>query len=88
MTENVLKPLAKSVLILLGLTVAASATDAAIQNKIFELSMTALVISNEEIYGIMKIIKSLEESVLMLKSIGEIIKNEPKGQKCGFFGIF
>ena len=88
MTENVLKPLAKSVLILLGLTVAASATDAAIQNKIFELSMTALVISNEEIYGIMKIIKSLEESVLMLKSIGEIIKNEPKGQKCGFLGIF
>ena len=66
----------------------ASATDAAIQNKIFELSMTALVISNEEIYGIMKIIKSLEESVLMLKSIGEIIKNEPKGQKCGLLGIF
>ena len=67
---------------------AASATDAAIQNKIFELSMTALIISNEEIYGIMKIIKSLKESGFMLKSISEIIKNEPKGQKCGFLGIF
>ena len=33
--ENVLKPLAKSVLIPLGLTAAASATDAAIYKKTF-----------------------------------------------------
>ena len=37
--------------------------------------MTALVFSNEEIYGIMKIIKSLKESGLLIKSIREIIKN-------------
>ena len=49
--------------------------------------MTALVISNDEIYGIMKIIKCLKETGLMLKSISEVIKNEPKGQKCGFLGI-
>ena len=37
--------------------------------------MTALVLSNEEIYGIMKIIKSLKESGLLINSIREIIKN-------------
>ena len=56
---NVLKPLAKSVLIPLGLTAAASATDAAIHNKMFGFGKTALIISNEEMNYIMKIIKSL-----------------------------
>ena len=45
--ENVLKPLAKSVLIPLGLTGAASATDATIHNKMFSFGMTILIISNE-----------------------------------------
>ena len=57
---NVLKPLAKSVLIPLGLTTAASPTDAAINKKMFGLGMTTLIISNEEMDDIMKIIKSLE----------------------------
>ena len=47
--KNVLKQLAKSVLIPSGLTTAAvAATDGAIQKKIFELRMTTLIISNEE----------------------------------------
>ena len=46
--KNVFKSLAKSVLIPLGLTAAASATDATIQNKIYGLVMTTLIISNEE----------------------------------------
>ena len=45
---NVFKPLAKSVLIPLGLTAAASATDAAIHKKIFGSDTTTLIISNEE----------------------------------------
>ena len=53
--KNVLKPLAKSVLIPLGLTAAASATDAAIQKEIYGLGMTTLIISNEEINDIKKI---------------------------------
>ena len=53
--KNVLKPLAKSASILLALPVAASATDAAIQKKIFRLHMTKLIISNEEINDIMRI---------------------------------
>ena len=59
--ENVLKPLAKSVLIPLGLTAAASATDAGIHKKMFESGMTTLIISNEEMNDIMKIVTSLEE---------------------------
>ena len=46
--KNVLKPLAKINLILLGLTSAASATDAAIHKKMFRSSFTTLRISNEE----------------------------------------
>ena len=45
-----LKRLAKSVLIPLGLTAAASATDAAIHEKMFGSGMTTLIISNEEMH--------------------------------------
>ena len=45
--KSVLKPLAKSVIIPVGLIVAASATDAAIQKKIFASGLTKLIISNE-----------------------------------------
>ena len=54
---NVLKPLAKSVSIPLGLTAAASATDAAIYKKMFESGIPTLRISNEEMNDIMKIVK-------------------------------
>ena len=79
---NVLKPLAKSVLIPLGLTAAASATDAAIHKKTFET-----LISNEQMNDIMKIVKSLEESGLLIKYISQTIKNEAKKQKGGFLGM-
>ena len=46
---------------------------------------TALIISNEEIIDIMKIVKSLEESGLLIKGISETIKNEAKEQKEDFF---
>ena len=45
---NVLKPLAKSVLISLGLTVAASATDSAIHKEMFKSGFTTLIVSNEK----------------------------------------
>ena len=60
------KPWAKSVLISLGLTAAASATDAAIHKKIFGSGATTLVVSNEEMND-MKIAKSLEKSALLIK---------------------
>ena len=58
--KNILEPLAKSVLIPLGLTVAALAADAAIHKKMLGLGMTTLKISNEEMSDIMKTVKSLE----------------------------
>ena len=65
--KNALKPLAKSLLIPSGLTAAASATDAVIQKKIFCSVMMTIVVSNEEMDDTMKIIKSLEESGLLIK---------------------
>ena len=62
--KNVLKPLDKSALIPLPLIAAVSATDAAIQKKIFELCITKLVIANTEMNDILKIVKSLQESDL------------------------
>ena len=84
---NVLKPLAKSVLISLGLTAAASATDAAIHKKMFGSRTTTLIISNEEMNDIMKIVKSLEESDLWIKSVSKTIENEAKEQKGTFLGM-
>ena len=85
--KNVVKPLAKSVLIPLGLTAAASTTDAAIQKKIFGSVMTALIISNEEMIDTMKIIKSHEESGLLIKGVSETTKNEAKEQRDGFLSM-
>ena len=62
-----MKPLAKSVLISLGLIAAASATDGAIRKKVFGSDVTTSIILNEEMNDIMKIVKSLEESSLCNK---------------------
>ena len=85
--KNVLKTLAKSVLIPLGFTAAAAATDAAIQKKILGSGMTTLIISNEEMNDIMKIVKSYDKSDLLIKGVSKTIKNEAKEQKAGFLGM-
>ena len=53
--KSVIKPLG-----LLGLTVASSAIDAGVQKKIYGSGKTILVISNEEMDDIMKIVPALE----------------------------
>ena len=63
--KNALTRLAKSILIPLELTATASATDPAIQKKIYELAMTTLRISNKKMKDIMEIDKRLEESGLL-----------------------
>ena len=68
--KNVIKPLAKSVLIPLGLTAAASAADAGIHKKILGCgNTTALIIPNDEMEDIIKIVKSFEDSGLLLKGV-------------------
>ena len=78
---NALKPLAKSVLIPLGSTAALSATDAAIHKKMFKSDFTTLIISNEEMNDIMNIVKSLEESRLLIKGVSETTRNRAREQK-------
>ena len=46
--------------------------------------MTTLLISNDEIHDIVKIVKSLEDSSLLVKGITETVENEVKEQKGGF----
>ena len=84
---NVLKPLAKRVLIPLGLTAAASATDAAIDKTMFGSGNTILIVSNEQMNDVMKIVNSREETGLLIKNVSETIKNEAKEQKGGFLGM-
>ena len=74
--KSVIKPLTKSVLILLGLTAAASAADAGIHKKVLESghNNTTLIISNDEMDDILKIVKSLENSGVLLKGISETIQ--------------
>ena len=62
---NVLKPSAKFVLISLGLT--AAAADAAIHKKLFGSGVTTLTISSSKMNVIMKIVKSPEESGLLIR---------------------
>ena len=83
-----IKPLAKSVLIPLELTAAARAADAGIHKKILGSgNMTALIISNDEITDIIKIVKSYEDSGLLLKGVTETVQNEVKEQKEGFLSM-
>ena len=84
--KNFPTPFAKSILIPLGLSTEMSAADAAIQ-KNHASGITALLVSNEEKEDIMKIVKSLEESGLLIKVISETIKNEAKEQKGGFLSM-
>ena len=63
----------------------ASATDATIQKKIFRSGTNTLIISDKEMHNIIKIVKSLKESRLLIKCVTvKTIKNEEKEQKGGF----
>ena len=98
--KNVIKPLAKSVLIPLGLTAAASAADAGIHKKILgsghnrpssstsrNNTTTKLIISNNEIDDIIKTVKPLEDSGVLLKVVTETVQTEVKEQKGVFLSI-
>ena len=83
---NLITPLTKSILLPLGLTAAAAVTVYAVIHikKIFGSGNTMLKISNEEMNDIMEIVKSLEESGLLIIDIREIIKNAAEEEKRGF----
>ena len=76
--------LAKNILASLGIAAAASAIDVGIQKKIHESGTTTLIISDEEMNDIIKIVQALEDSNILLKGVTNTIKNETKEQKEGF----
>ena len=88
--KSVIQPLAKSVLIPLGLTAAASAADAGIHKKILgsgHNNNATLIISNDEMDDILKIFKSLKDSGVLLKGVSETIQHEAKEQRGGYLSM-
>ena len=79
-------PLAKNVLAPLGLTAAMSAIDGSMQKKIHG-SGVKLIIEQEDMNDIIKIIKAPENSGILLKGVSKTIENETKEQKGGFLGM-
>ena len=74
----------KNILAPLGLSAVMSATVAAIQKKMYRSGMATLIISNDDLDDLIKIITALEEHDILLKGTSKTIENETKEQKCGF----
>ena len=79
-------PLAKNVLASLGLTADMSAIDGSMQKKIHG-SGVKLIIEQEDMNDIMKIIEALENFGILLKGVSKTIKNETKEQRGGFLSM-
>ena len=84
---KVAMPLAKNVLAPLGLTAAMSSIDGTIKKKMLGSGTTTLIISNDEMNDIIKIVKSLENSGVILKGVSETIQHEAKEQRGGFLSM-
>ena len=80
-------PLVKNVLAPLGISAAISVIDGSIKKKMLGSETTTLIISNDEMDDILKIVKSLENSGLLLKGVSERIQHEAKGQRGGFLSM-
>ena len=83
---KVAMPLAKNVLAPLVLTAAMSAIDGSIQEKIHGSGVT-LIIEQEDMDDIMKIIEALGNAGILLKGITKTIENETKEQRGGFLSM-
>ena len=78
--------LAKNVLAPLGLTAAMPAIDGSIRKKIHG-SVVKLIIEQDDMKDIMKIIKEVENSDILLKGVSKTIENEIKEQRGGFLSM-
>ena len=84
---KVAMPLAKNVLALLGISAAMSTIDGSIKKKMLGSGTTTLIILNDEMNDILKIVKSLENSGFLLKGVSETIQHEAKEQRGVFLGM-
>ena len=83
-------PLAKNVLASWGITAAVSAIDVGIQKtppKKHGSGTTNLIISNEEINDIIKIVQALDDSSILIKGVTKTIQNETNEQKGGHLSM-
>ena len=70
-----------------------SAIDGSIKKKMLgsgvtkDARITILIVSNDEMDDILKIVKSLENSGLLLKGVSETIQHEAKEQRGGFLSM-
>ena len=78
-------PLAKNVLAPLGLTAAMSAIDGSIEKKIHGSGIKVII--EEDVQDIIKVIKELENSDILLKGVSKTIENEIKEQRGGFLSM-
>ena len=87
--KNVIKPLAKSALIVLRATAGVSGADSGIDTSSTSHNRpsssashtnTVLIISNDEMKDVLKIVKYLEDSSLLPEGVSETIQNEAKKQ--------
>ena len=83
---KVAMPLAKNVLAPLVLTAAMSAIDGGIQKKMRGDGIK-LIIENEDMNDIIKIIEALENSGILLKGVSKKIENETKEQRGEFLSM-
>ena len=84
---KVAMPLAKNVSAPLRISAAMSAIDGSIKKKMFGSGTTTLIILNDEMDDILKIVKSLESSGFLLKGVSETIQHEAKEQRGGFLNM-
>ena len=84
---KVAMPLAKHVLAPLGISTAMSAIDGSIKKKMLGSGTTTLIILNDEMDDILKIVKSLENFNVLLKGVSETIQHEAKELRGGFLSM-
>ena len=58
-----------------------------LKKKMLGSGATTLIISNDEMDDILKIVKSLENSGVLLKGVSETIQHEAKEQRAGFLSM-
>ena len=79
--------LAKNVLAPLGISAAMSAIDGSIKKKMLGSGTTTSIISNDEMDDILRIVKSLEDSNVLLKGVSETTQHEAKERRIGFLSM-
>ena len=82
--KNLIKPFTKNGLIPLGLSAAASTTDAGIHKTILVSGTTTLIIPNDETRDIIRIVKSLQDSNLLLKVVSQTIQKKVRKKEEDF----